>query len=326
MDPTQEVEVGITLFLQLGAILRFIQLSILGSPLHIEISKSNTNEIQQRDSSNSTRHNQIALNLRNRASQMMFGWSIQQTQQWPGLLPFYASLEGPFDHLMREDYDIIWNILGRNKPTQPYEVWHWCFAILAVIFDHAARGAADPMSLESIYRSLVRNTTGDTTTKDTHGKRRVLRAIFATLCWLSLALKPVFTVTTPEQNDGHSTSNEQLDLLRVEDTLRTVSLDQFSKRPLEKLFRSFHIPPREILSEPSNPYGLHNGTLHASSVNFHSLKTISRLRVIWVDTLAAHLAWNQQEHTVSIFRFPSACVMHIKSKKQIGALSRYISA
>jgi hypothetical protein len=292
------------------------------------VSNDDTSTVHQINNSQMISPTQLAADLRNKAVKIIFGLSDVFSQQWPGCLLFYATLESHLQELLQPGYGVIWKILGRPKPDQPCEVWYWCFAIVTIIFDTPSKShgasAADPLSLESIYRVLIKTSTVDPRTINPHGKRQTLRAIFATLCWLSLALKPVLKIATAEQEQGHLMSVEADELLLVEDTFRTVSLDLFSKRPIGKLFRGFRISSQDIVSESSNPYARLDGTLHASSVNFHSLQTIAKLRFIWVDTLAAHLDWNPQERTVSIFRFPSTCVMHLESKKHIGALSEYV--
>jgi hypothetical protein len=288
-------------------------------------SNHNTNTSLQNDDSQIISPKQLALDLRNKAVQIIFGLPDEFLKQWPGCLLFYATLEGCLQELLQQEYDVIWKILGRAKPAQSCEVWHWCYAILAIIFDAPKKSheasAVDPLSLESIYRVLIKTGTADPRTIDPCGKRQTLRAIFATLCWLSLALKPVLKKVTAQEEQDHLMPAGADELLLVKDTFRTVSLELFSKRPIGRLFRGFRISSQDIVSELSNPYARRDGTLHASSVNFHSLQAIAKLRVVWVDTLAAHLDWNPQERTVSIFRFPSTCVMHIESKKHIGALS-----
>jgi len=45
--------------------------------------------------------------------------------------------------------------------------------------------------------------------------------------------------------------------------------------------------------------------IYENTVNFDSLSTIGRLTVRWVDSIANHLAFDQEKHVVCVFRLPT---------------------
>lgn len=49
--------------------------------------------------------------------------------------------------------------------------------------------------------------------------------------------------------------------------------------------------------------------LYVSSLNYASLKTISKVKLVWVNSLTNHLDFNATSRQLSIFRFPSYCAI-----------------
>lgn len=253
---------------------------------------------------------------------MLFGISDKHPQYRPGILLFCEYLEECFNGLIERDYDVIWTVVGRIKPDKPLEVWYWCFAVINALHNETASESGDQAaeipSLEKIYQTLTSANSGNARNITPQQKTKALRAIFAVICWTSLSLKPIlFDKQLPMTEDAPST-------LKVDESSRALSLVQVSKRPVNKLFRSF----RSIASEPSgehiNDSLQYNGILYASSLNSHSLYTIGRLRIQWVDSMTAHLTWDRQNRTISIFRFPSYCAMSINRQGDVNVLQQWV--
>jgi hypothetical protein len=224
---------------------------------------------------------------------------------------FCTHLEKCFQDLLNDSFDIIWVLLGRPKPQRSFEVWHWCLAVLKALQHKTS-------SLENTYRLILEQSSISSNEIDALGKTRALQAIFAVICWMSLTLEPNLLGDTPS-------ATPHLDLLststwRGKGYTQSVSLKQFSTRPINKLFRGFDKSPADTGEERTSDTPS-TGTIYESSINFDSLYTIGRLRVKWSNTIAAHLSWNREDHTVSIFRFPTFSAATIQGLDRVSTMA-----
>lgn len=99
------------------------------------------------------------------------------------------------------------------------------------------------------------------------------------------------------------------------------------RRPIGNMFYSFRGHAQD--TETSEHHPASSGTqissghvLYESSLNYFSLYTIGRVRLQWVDTLTAHLAFDRSTRTLYVFRFPSFCVANILCKHDIQVLKK----
>ncbi|KAI4681755.1 uncharacterized protein J4E84_007350 [Alternaria hordeiaustralica] len=246
--------------------------------------------------------------LRDQAIKALFGLEVSYTKSWPGTLAVCIYLEEQFKDLLDDSFSVIWKIMGREKPQESFQVWYWCLALLKILRQ------VNECSLDSVYRGLLEQSGIQVKEINDLEKARTLQAIFAGICWMSLALEPKLLQDTTSSPSRFGLSCKSI--LARDESVTTVQLKQYSSRPTNKLFRGFH----ELLAHVSGEQTSHtpiSGTIYESSINFDSLYTIGRLRVKWTDTMAAHLHWNQEDHTVSIFRFPSFCAATIQASQFI---------
>lgn len=118
----------------------------------------------------------MSFDIRLQAIELLFGLGNKHAQQWPGIHVVCSRLENKFEILLREEFDVIWEILKRKRPTEALEGWHWC---LAVLRGFQTLQADESVSMENIYRYLIK---GKSAELSAFKKDRTLLAIFAVLC------------------------------------------------------------------------------------------------------------------------------------------------
>ena len=78
--------------------------------------------------------------------------------------------------------------------------------------------------------------------------------------------------------------------------------------PLHTFFRGFGTMIPEHMGETLGPMGgQSNGWIYQTSVCFHTLYKIAKIRIEWVDCLSLHLEFNTRSKVLKLFRFPSLC-------------------
>lgn len=96
------------------------------------------------------------------------------------------------------------------------------------------------------------------------------------------------------------------DLLRslgipLENTRRSISTSM-------RLFSSYPSPPPLPLLRPEE------SRIDLALVCFHTLNTIASIEIDWVDTIDLHLEFDSYTKVLSVFRFPSYCLVMACSK------------
>lgn len=248
-------------------------------------------------------------------------------------------MESHFEELLASRFECIWKLLGRDIPSTSVDVWHWCFAVI----DAYETSIDDDPSIERIYQKLVDS--GARYLPTTEEKRYILQAMFAVLCWTSATLKPVLgteAIRSPRAIIDPDASDEETDIsvastaLLAENCLRTFSSTDL-RRPTSKMFNSYRVWPHNTANLEPEYSGIRapdiatqapscnlEDVLHEPSLNYGSLSTISRVRIKWVDTLTAHLAFDRATRELSVYRYPSFCVAKILSKHKVKVLERYV--
>lgn len=267
--------------------------------------------------------------LRMQAIKLLFYMPTDYPSEWPGTLAFISHLEKCFADLLDPEFEILWKVLHRDTPSTTADCWYWCFAVIEAF---QALDSAD-LGIETAYDQLLENLNvvpEDITSKD---RQQILRAMFAVLCWTSATLKPVLGNEKVTAATNTIDFNEVQPLvLEAENTSRVYSTDDVD-RPLSKMFRFFRSSSWEdwSLEQPlanagtqgneSNGGGS-NHMLYGSSLKYSSLATIGRVKLKWVDTLTAHLAFDRPSRTLSIFRFPSFCAAQVSYNSDMKFLQK----
>ncbi|KAL7919268.1 hypothetical protein ACQKWADRAFT_323135 [Trichoderma austrokoningii] len=255
---------------------------------------------------------------RKAAIEVLFGLGCAHAQEWPGIIVIFNRLEIEFEVLLRAEFDILWRILGREKPSDARACWFWCFAVLQTL---RSLEANESVSMENVYLHLI----SDRSVKPTAPEKAcILLAIFAVLCWTSMMLVPALEPEQTTMTETPSSPCFRAKGLEPAEQSQT-SLHSTSRRPITKLFGIFRSLLQEAGSDGATSAVRDVDTIHESSVNFFSLHTVGRVRIKWVEDLTSHLAFDRQSRTLSVFCFPTFCVSSILRAQEIRILQQLSS-
>jgi hypothetical protein len=248
------------------------------------------------------------------ALENLFGIPKEQLQRWPGATAYCRFLESCFQSLLATDYDSIWNLIGKTKPASPDDCWMWFNAICLKIHE-----LGEENSIGDIWDSLNPSPTPSSqnsleyTSNSTPEKAAGLIAIFAVLCWASMTLQPKLRW---EDFGGQPSIAIQCRKAATQG----LKLD-IARRPIHMVFRALQrFLPLGKWQQPMDTNSSNNGhekspALFLSTLNYSTLKTIGKVRLAWVDNLTNHLDFEPGTRTLSIFRFPSLCVLSVLKAK-----------
>lgn len=161
-----------------------------------------------------------------------------------------------------------------------------------------------------------------------------LVAIFSVLCWA--------TMTLPPKLDWKADFNGAAPSLMVDrppfqqDGLR---LESVKERPIPALFRQFH--RTMVTTRWKHPIGDANANnsstkasnaacsptsatsataLEVSCLNYASLRDIAKIRLVWSSDLTSHLDFDATKRELSIFRFPTFCMLNALAEEESAAV------
>lgn len=233
----------------------------------------------------------------------LLGLSDAQVRGFPGALAYCQFLEDCFGPLLNNEYAVIWTVIGRQRPHVPEGCWPWFITVAATI-----RGSKKiESSIEDIWESLLKCTSTSVTCvqrPDDEAKTACLIGVFSVLCWATMTLQP--KLTWPDIVQSASLMVEQgspdqpglkMDLVR---------------RPIPVIFRSLQrVMPTSRWRQPIRDVSNESSTaLYVSSLNYASLKLMSKIHLVWVNDLSSHLDFDSANRRLSIFRFPSFCALN----------------
>jgi hypothetical protein len=194
----------------------------------------------------------------------------------------------------------------------PYEkTIQLCFETSRVLHEHGAI-SINKVVQKLQQRRVIRNNVDLSYSPAAHF------LVFNLLGWLSLLYVPA----APQDQSDELRIHLQATQSAIRDTIST----EMVGRPLDELLRSFGelLPIRNIgkvdaglvRSETQSP-----GTkLEVSHLNVSTLKDMANMKIIWVDTLSEHLAFDPITPSVSIFKCPSFCKLQKHSNQSILAM------
>ena len=211
---------------------------------------------------------------RTRAIKAIFGLPEEAIKSWPGLQLVCAHIERCFDVVLGDKFKEYWENSRdtQAKPKESYEVWDWCLAFL------------EKNSYEESYQDM--------------GK-------FAALCCISLVLKPIDLSMKRVGFENYTRRYQAPFLYRGLDDEHEL-LKQI-RNPFQVASVTDSNDHREDQSRDVERAGVHGGAgmIYENTVNFDSLSTIGGLTVRWVDSIANHLVFDQENHVLCVFRFPT---------------------
>ena len=191
-----------------------------------------------------------------------------------------------------------WIFSGRrwNKHTIKYvQIWTGYFGpfVRWLIF-------SEPILLSRLATRLVRDSVfhlaaGDNDLPTQH-------CLISLIGWCSLLFIPSRNIS-----DGAF----DLDTQGAKCFKRTSIALESAQRPIDELLRSFGelLPNKRIGTKHSTKA---HGSLkfHVSNLNISTLKKLAGVKIVWVDTMSAHLDFDPTTATLCIFKAPSYCKLN----------------
>jgi len=227
----------------------------------------------------------------------------KQVNEWSGASTCCRFLERSFQPLLADEYASLWPAMGLERPRTVVQCWPWFRTVLSTL-----RKMDENSSIEDLWNRLQAR---GVPRPDVQGKSACLLAIFAVLCWGTMALQPKIDwrdlAGIPSLSVCHQLPEHpglKMDLVR---------------RPISAVFhhlqRTMPISRwRHYIGESQSDVST---TLHVASLNFASLRLIGKIRVAWVDNLSHHLDFDAPSRTLSIFKFPSFCALGALDRSNI---------
>ncbi|EGX90880.1 hypothetical protein CCM_07300 [Cordyceps militaris CM01] len=239
------------------------------------------------------------------ALQALFGFTHQEMCQVRGL-PTIASwcryLEGCFQPLLTEQYESVWLAFGLPRPKSPSHCWPLFEAVCRAVVEVDEEG----YSIQDVWRLAKISIGSDSEavaeedgliTPAAHDECMIV--VFAIICWGSMILQPQVT--------RRQSANPCLSVHQLSARHQGLKMD-FVRRPIPVIFRNFRktltsrqLQRTSVTGEPC--------ILFVSTINYHSLRTIGKVRLKWVDNLSSHLNFDSRTRTLSVFQFPSFCAL-----------------
>ena len=234
------------------------------------------------------------------AVQSLFGLSRRELDRWPGMTAYCKFLEKQFQPLIADEYSHLWTAIGMNRPQNVGGCWPWFNSVTSTI-----RSMVDEdSSIEDVWCDLRTPLSGPNTTRpDTAG----FIAVFSVLCWCTMVLQPKLG---GDRNESGSTPS--LTVHQQHSDQPGLKMDTVF-RPIPAIFRQFR--KTMITSQWRQPIGSHGSAeqvstaLYVSSLNYASLKMISKVQLVWTDNLTSHLDFDPTNRQLSVFKFPSYCAI-----------------
>lgn len=244
--------------------------------------------------------------------QNLFGISLNDNDQYRSIDSYCNYLEGSFDKLLGGDFAGIWPVINCPYPKHGSDCWPWLIAVLKV-----AKEQNDDSSIEDIWKHLVLQTCHDVGGQDQSRKDHEFVAIFAVLCWVTMTLNPVLHF-----NKTPSSIYLDCHIPNSKSERHRQKLDQ-CRRPIGAVFRNF----KPHAWDTGTRYNIEDRNLYEASLNYYSLHEFGKIRIGWVDTISDHLKFSPASRVLSLFRFPTFCVLRaIQCDEPCPILDRFVVA
>lgn len=237
------------------------------------------------------------------ALRCLFGLSEQELHRWPGLTAYCKYLEKNFHPLLADEYSHLWTAIGQERPQQVERCWPWFNSVTSTL-----RSMKDEdSSIEDVWDNLRTSLSGTNTARPNASERTAcLIAVFAVLCWCTMALQP-------KLGGNEISSSPSLMVYQQHSDRHGLKMDTVC-RPIPTIFRQFR---RTMLTNRwRQPVGSPKSgtpdstTLYVSNLNYASLKMFGKVQLAWVDNLTSHLDFDATNRQLSVFKFPSYCAVN----------------
>jgi hypothetical protein len=174
--------------------------------------------------------------------------------------------------------------------------------------------ASESWSIDALARALVEKRVLKPYADKSNEQKEVYRLIFIGIGWLCLLYLPTFGIAESEFRFDIEVEGKNCF------SLASQSIDR-ARRPFAEVLRGFGsvLPRRKedndirhASQHSSSPSG--KDILNVSMMNAATLWKVGGIRISWTATVSAHLDFDEETRTLSLFRLPSFCVINSSNR------------
>ncbi|KAK1508065.1 uncharacterized protein CCOS01_16066 [Colletotrichum costaricense] len=237
--------------------------------------------------------------LRSQTLQAIFGLSGEEIKSFPGIQAYCDHIESQVKPLTDFGFSPIWPSLSNSTACTITDCWKF---LLAVAYNF--KSAEKDYSIEDLKNHVL--SSGENVRESSDAL--LLAAVFAAVCLLTMTLQPsldfepfggqiCLACRFPSLTDESSPQGQI-----ARQNLRE------AKRPIKRVFELFeHSAWDDQPTNMDHSIGEHD-SLYEGSLNLEVL-LFGRIKIQWVDTLSEHLRFDLVSRRLSIFSFPTFCVL-----------------
>ncbi|KAH8729310.1 hypothetical protein BGZ61DRAFT_446143 [Ilyonectria robusta] len=222
---------------------------------------------------------------------------MRQVRELSTTTPWCRYLEDSFQPFLTEQYACIWATIGLPPPRAATHCWGLFSAV-----SRAVAKLSDADSIKDVWKSVGEDAEAAEggLIMRADAPKECLIAVFAVLCWGTMIVQPKLTWTD-------TTAAPRLTVHQLPADHQGLKMDLFG-RPISALFQNFQtaLARQQLTSTPGTG---ESTVLLVSTINYHSLRTIGKVSLKWVDNLSCHLSFDARTRTLSVFQFPSFCAL-----------------
>lgn len=239
----------------------------------------------------------------------IFALQDDQLRTYVGAGSYCRYLESCFGPLLTENYSGVWSMISKPKPKSAVDCWHlfevaWC----------AARAMNEDTSLEEIWVKIcsviVQGGSSTVLPQNDNISNCGIISLFSVICWATMTMQPVLDWSKLDESPRLLVRQQPFN----QDSVRM----DYKERPVKAIFRHFRRAMNT--SQWRHPIGVndHSGSasLEVSCLNFASLSEIAKISLTWVNDLTCHLDFDATKRQLSVFRFPTFCVLRILGEQE----------
>lgn len=243
--------------------------------------------------------------FRSQTLEAVFGLSKAEIEGFPSIQAYCDYTESQIIPLTDPGFLPIWPSLSNPTAGTITDCWKFLHTVA-----YSFKSAEKDTSIEDLRNHVLSSVEN---IRESSGPL-LLAAVFAAVCWLTMTLQPSldfepcggqvclacrFPSVTDESNLQGQIARQNL---------------REAKRPIKRVFELFKHSAWDD-QPPNVDYSTgENDSLYEGSLNLEVL-LFGRIRIQWVDTLSEHLKFNLVNRRLSIFRFPTFCVLSALRKE-----------
>lgn len=230
----------------------------------------------------------------------VFGIDVYVANEWPGFDAYLDTLKEQAQYLEDDRFSAFWQFLDSSLVPN----FNAILKFLAVVASVWRENQTPDPSIDETLAAVANKYNADLSRLDSDTKKEGRRAVFGSLIWLTLLAKPSWATET---------NTLAIVLPSNPKNVKTSQSIEMSKRPFASVLRGFGhlLPPCQTLS--SNIDNSPSLSLHASSISYHSLKNVAKVRIQWTSALSCHLMFYPSSRSLLMFAFPTLCALSLRS-------------